>query len=159
MPILVPFHCFIFIHSTFHLLTCCTIYLSSLFHPLTMNSLWGHLSESSSSSQGISLKRWAVLVESDVASDSRYGIHVYFKHQVFFYILTKALGQRFYIFSFPSPRFIISLLSFKQSSCFSDSLRIVFTCDYIVTDAYVWAVYHILQFIFYLFKSCLSLVS
>ena len=159
MPILVPFHCFIFIHSTFHLLTCCTIYLSSLFHPLTMNSLWGHLSESSSSSQGISLKRWAVLVESDVASDSRYGIHVYFKPQVFFYILTKALGQRFYIFSFPSPRFIISLLSFKQSSCFSDSLRILFTCDYIVTYAYAWAAYHIPQFISYLSKSCLSLVS
>ena len=159
MPILVPFHCFTFIHSTFHLLTCCTIYLSSLFHPLTMNSLWGHLSESSSGSQGISLKRWAVLAENDVASDSRFGTHVYFKHQVFFYILTKALGQRFYIFSSPSPRFIISLLSFKQSSCFSDSLRIVFTRDYIVTHVYAWAVYHILQFIFYLFKSCLSLVS
>ena len=40
----------------------------------------------------------------------------------FFYTLTKALGQRFDIFSSPSPRFIVSLLPFKQSSCFSDSL-------------------------------------
>ena len=57
------------------------------------------------------------------------GLHVYFKHQVFFYTLTKALGQQFYIFSSPSPRFIVSLLPFKQSSCF------LFTCDYIVTHA------------------------
>ena len=82
------------------------------------------------------------------------GLHVYFKHQIFFYTFSKTLGQRFYIFSSPSPRFIISLLSFKQSSCFSDSLRIMFTCDYIVTHAY-----HISQFIFYLSKSCLPLVS
>ena len=87
------------------------------------------------------------------------GLHVYFKLQVLFYTLTKALGQRFDIFSSPSPRFIISLLPFKQSSCFSDSLRIVFTCDYIVTHAYVWAAYHIPQFISYLCKSCLPLVS
>ena len=31
------------------------------------------------------------------------GLHVYFKQQVFFYTLTKALGQRFDIFSFPHP--------------------------------------------------------
>ena len=37
------------------------------------------------------------------------GLHVYFKHQVFFYTLTKALGQRFYIFSSPSPRFIVPI--------------------------------------------------
>ena len=83
------------------------------------------------------------------------GLHVYFKHQVFFYTLTKALGQRFQIFSSLSPRFIVSLLPFKQSSCFSHSLRMVFTCDYIVTHAYVGAAYHIPQFISYLSKSCL----
>ena len=87
------------------------------------------------------------------------GLHVYFKQQVFFYTSTKALDQRFYIFSSPSPRFIVSLLPFKQSSCFSDSLRIVFTCDYIVTHAYVWAAYHIPQFTSYLSKSYLPLVS
>ena len=36
------------------------------------------------------------------------GLHVYFKLQVLFYTLTKALGQSFDIFSFPSPRFIVS---------------------------------------------------
>ena len=36
------------------------------------------------------------------------GLHVYFKLQVLFYTLTKALGQRFDIFSSPSPRFIVS---------------------------------------------------
>ena len=37
------------------------------------------------------------------------GLHVYFKLQVLLYTLTKALGQRFGIFSFPSPRFIVSI--------------------------------------------------
>ena len=37
------------------------------------------------------------------------GLHVYFKLQVLFYTLTKALAQRFGIFSFPSPRFIVSI--------------------------------------------------
>ena len=87
------------------------------------------------------------------------GLHVYFKIQVLFYILTKALGQRFDIFGSPSPRFIVSFLPFKQSSCFSNSLRIVFTCDYIVTHGYVWAAYQVTQFISYLSKSCLPLVS
>ena len=87
------------------------------------------------------------------------GLHVYFKQQVFFYTSTKALDQRFYIFSSPSPRFIVSLLPFKQSSCFSDSLTIVFTYDYIVNHAYVWAAYHIPHSISYLFKSLLPLVS
>ena len=31
------------------------------------------------------------------------GLHVYFKLQVLFYTLTKALGQRFDVFSFPHP--------------------------------------------------------
>ena len=37
------------------------------------------------------------------------GLYVYFKHQVFFYTFTKALGQRFDFFSFPSPRFNASI--------------------------------------------------
>ena len=90
------------------------------------------------------------------------GLHVYFKFQVLFYTLTKALGQRFDIFSSPPTQIYClqkSLLPFKQSSCFSNSLRIVFTGDYIVTHAYVWAAYHIPQFISYLSKSCLPLIS
>ena len=95
------------------------------------------------------------------------GLHVYFKLQVFFYTLTKALGQRFDIFQLPLTQVYClqkSLLPYKQSSCFSDSLRIGFTIyyllpDYIVTHAYVWAAYHIPQFISYLSKSCLPLAS
>ena len=92
------------------------------------------------------------------------GLHVYFKLQVLFYTLTKALGQRSGQFKFPFTQIYClhkTLLPFKQSFCFSDSLRILFTltCDYIVTHAYVWAAYHIPQFISYLCKSCLPLAS
>ena len=57
-----------------------------------------------------------------------------FKLQVLFYTLTKALGYRFDIFSFPhpdllSPEIIVVL---QQSSCFSDSLRIGFTIYYLL---------------------------
>ena len=83
----------------------------------------------------------------------------HFKHQVLFYTFSKALGQRIDIFSSPSPILLSHCCLSNKSSCLSDSLRIVFTCDYIVTHAYVWAAYHISQFISYLSKSCLSLVS
>ena len=59
-------------------------------------------------------------------------LHVYFKLQVLFYTLTKALGQKFDVFSFPHP----------------DILYL--NCDYIVTHA---------TFISYLSKSCLPLAS
>ena len=37
------------------------------------------------------------------------GLPIYFKFKIFFYAFTKALGQRFDIFSSPSPRFIMSI--------------------------------------------------
>ena len=37
------------------------------------------------------------------------GLPVYFKFKILFYTFTKTLGQRFDIFSSPSPRFIISI--------------------------------------------------
>jgi len=102
------------------------------------------------------------------------GLHVYFKFQVLFYTLTKALGQRF-DFSSPSPIFIVSRNHccpsnrVPASAILSESclLSIIYfllcvlylTCDYIVTHAYVWAAYHIPQFISYLSKSCLPLES
>ena len=72
-------------------------------------------------------------------------LHVYFRLQVHSYTLTKSLGQMFGIFSFPLTQIYClykTLLPFKQSFCFSDSLRILvtLTCDYTVTHAYVWAV-------------------
>ena len=37
------------------------------------------------------------------------GLHIYFKLKVLFYTFTKALGQRFDIFSSPWPRFVVSI--------------------------------------------------
>ena len=94
--------------------------------------------------------------------------------QLSFFFLFQALGSLLYFdksirsevwhFQFPLTHIYClhkSLLPFKQSFCFSGSLRIVFTltCDYIVTRAYIWAAYHKPQFISYLSKSCLPLAS
>ena len=95
------------------------------------------------------------------------GLHVYFKLQVFFYTLTKALGQRFDIFSFPHtnllpPETTVAL----QSSCFSNSLRMGFTVYYLLPlmcpILNLWLHYnscYIPQFISYLSKCCLPLAS
>ena len=91
--------------------------------------------------------------------------NVYFKLQVFFYTLTKALGQRFDIFSFPhpdllSPEIIVAI----QSSCFSDSLRIGFTLYYLLLMCPILNLWlhcnscYIPQFISYLSKSCPSIL-
>ena len=117
------------------------------------------LPESSSSSQGISLKGWVVSVGNDVGSDSRYRTTCLFRASGPLLYLFKSIRLEVWHFQFPLTQIIVSLLPFKQSSCFSDSLRILFTCDYIVTHAYVWAAYYIPQFISYLSKSCLPLVS
>ena len=131
--------------------------------PLRLQT-WRHvfssqLLESSSSSQGISLKGWAVSAENDTASDSRYQTVCLFQASGSLLCFFKSIRSEVWHFQFPLTQIIISLLPFKQSSCFSNSLRIVFTGDYIVTHAYVWAAYHIPQFISYLSKSCLPLVS
>ena len=75
------------------------------------------------------------------------GLRVYFKIQVFFYTLSKALGQRFDIFSFShpdllSPEIIVAL----QTEFLLQRLALLsiiyfllcdlyLTCDYIVTHA------------------------
>ena len=52
----------------------------------------------------------------------------------FFYTLTKALGQRFDIFSFPHPDLLSpEIIVVFQSSCFSNSLRISFTIYYLLS--------------------------
>ena len=65
------------------------------------------LPESSSSSQGFNLKRWTVLA--DETASQFFGLPLYFKFKILFYTFTKTLGQRFDIFSSPSPRFIVSI--------------------------------------------------
>ena len=92
------------------------------------------------------------------------GLLVYFKLMILFYTFTKALGQRFDIFSSHWLRFIFlqkSLLPLKRSSFLSDSLICFFSCVLVntLTHANVWAAYHIPQFVSYLSKSCLPLVS
>ena len=59
------------------------------------------------------------------------GLAVYFKLMILFYTFTKALGQRFNIFSSHGPRFIFlekSLLPLKRSSFLSNSLIYFFSC-------------------------------
>ena len=82
------------------------------------------------------------------------GLPVYFKLMILLYTFTKALGQRFDIFSSHRPRFIFlqkSFLPLKRSSFLSDSylLFLMCPCEYTVTHANVWAAYHIPQFISY----------
>ena len=95
-------------------------------------------------------------------------LHVYFKLQVFFYTLTKALGQSLTFLVSPNQIYCLqkSLLSYKQSSCFSDSFRIRFTIYYLLSlmcpILNLWFhcnSCHIPQFISYLPKSCLPLAS
>ena len=90
--------------------------------------------ESSSSSQGISLKRWAVSVENDAASDSRCGTACLFQVSGSLLYFDKSIRSEVWL-QFPLTHIYClqkSLLPFKQSSCFSDSLRIVFTIYYLL---------------------------
>ena len=90
------------------------------------------LPESSSSSQGFNLKGWAVLAREKLRQPLSFlGLPVYFKLMILFYTFTKALGQRFGIFSSHWPRFIFlqkSLLPLKRSSFLSDCLIYSFSC-------------------------------
>ena len=150
------------IQTIFTALKILCVLLYSLSHSYSDNYWYFyccHILVSSSSSQGISLKRWAVSGENDAASDSRYATACLFQASGSLLCFFKSIRSEVWHFQFPLTQIIISLLPFKQSSCFSNSLRIVFTGDYIVTHAYVWAAYHIPQFISYLSKSCLPLVS
>ena len=48
-------------------------------------------------------------VGDEAAFQFSFGLSVYFKFKILFYTFIKTLGQRFDIFSSPSPRFIISI--------------------------------------------------
>ena len=91
------------------------------------------LLESSSSSQGINLKRWIVSVRKMRQPLSFLGVPIYFKFKIIFYTFTKALEV--WHFQFPLTQIYYlheSLLLFKQSSCFSDSLGISFAIYYLL---------------------------
>ena len=97
-------------------------------------------------------------VKNDAASDSRYRTTCLFQASGLLLYFDKSIRSEVLHFQLPLTQ-IYCLIVALQSSCFSNSLRIMVTCDYIVTQAYVWAAYHIPQFISYLSKSCLPLVS
>ena len=142
---------------------------------LGCHSLLQSFPESSSSSQGISLKGWAVSADNDVASDSRCRTTCLFQASGFLLYFDKNIRAEIWHFQSPAPTQIYclqkSLLPCRvpASAILSESalLSIIYfllyvlylTCDYIVTHAYVWAAYHIPQFVSYLSKSCLPLAS
>ena len=83
-----------------------------------MSPVWVPLARVQFQQPGIQPEETDGVGDDDVVSDSKYGttsadnyvtlthskgLHVYFKLRVLFYSLTKALGQRFDVFSFPHP--------------------------------------------------------
>ena len=122
-----------------------------LFIFLFLNITNYFMPESSPSSQGINLKRWTVSARKMRQPFSFLGLPIYFKFKILFYTFTKPLGQRFDIFSSPSPRFIIfinhccssnrvSASAIVSKSALPSSIYFLLcvlqlTCDYIVTHA------------------------
>ena len=125
------------------------------------------LPESSSSSQGFNLKRWTMSAMRQPLNFL--GLLIYFKFKIFFYTFTKALSQRFDIFSSPSPRFIISINHccssnrVPASAILSDSalpsiIYFLLMCPIVHLWLYCNSCY-IPRFISYLSKSYLPLTS
>ena len=95
------------------------------------------------------------------------GLPVYFKFKILFDTFTKALGQRFDIFSSPSPRFIIS----TNNCCSSNSVpasvilsesALLSIIYFLLCVLYLWLhcnSCYMPQFTTYLPKSCLPLTS
>ena len=97
------------------------------------------------------------------------GLPVYFKLKSLFYTFTKNIRPEVWHFQFPLSQIYYlhkSLLLFKESSCFSDSLGISLIIYYLpplkCPIVNLWLHYnscYILQFTTYLPKSCLPLTS
>ena len=100
---------------------------------------------------------WAVSAGNDVASDSRYGTTCLFQASASLLYLFKSVRSEVWHFQFSLTQIIVSLLPFQvpASVILSESCLLVITLN----SCYVWAAYHISQFISYLSKSCLPLVS
>ena len=81
------------------------IHMIEYFSTIKKNEL---VPESSASSQGISLKGWAVSADNAVASDSRYGTACLFQASGFHLYFDKSIRSEVWHFQFPSPRFIVS---------------------------------------------------
>ena len=88
---------------------CCLFYLRSSLWSSDLFSIFMGFSlsclsvqESSSSSQGISLKGWAVYADNDVASDSRCGTTCLFQASDFLLYFDKSIRSEVWHFQFPS---------------------------------------------------------
>ena len=115
--------------------------------------------ESSSSSQGISLKRWAVLAENDAASDSRCRPACLFQASGLLLYFDKSIRSTVLHFQFTLTQIYCLIVALQTEFLLQRfSQNSVYLWLHWNSHAYVWAVNHISQFIFYLFKSCLPLV-
>ena len=122
------------------------------------------LPESNSSSQGFNLKRWTVSAREMRQPLSFLGLPVYFKFKILLYFY-KNIRPELWHFQFPLSQIYYlhkSLLLFKHSSCFSDSLRISLIIYYVpplmCPIVNLWShcnSCYIPQFTTYLPKSCL----
>ena len=127
--------------------------------------LFHMLPESSSSSQGFNMKRWTVSAMRQPLSFL--GLPIYFKFKILSYTFTKTLGQRFDIFSSPSPRFIISInhcwsSGFLLQRFSQNQLYHLLSTSLMCPIVNLWLhcnSWYIPQFISYLSKSCLPLTS
>ena len=124
--------------------------------------------ESSSSNQGFNLKGWAVSARNGAASQFSWTAYLFQAYNSLLYFY-KSIRLEIWHFLFPLTQICYlhkSLLPFKHSSCFSDSLRISFTIYYLLPlmcpIVNLWLhcnSCYIPQFISYLSKSCLPLTS
>ena len=123
--------------------------------------------ESSSSSQGISLKGWAMSADDDVASDSQYGPSCLFQASCLLLYFDKSIRSEVWYFKFSQARFIVSRNHccpsnrVPASGILSESalLSIIY---FFLCVLYLWLhcnSCYIPQFISYLSKSCLPLAS
>ena len=125
----------------------------------------GRVPESSSSSQGFSLKGWAVSArETESASQFSWTACLFQAYDSLLYFY-KSIRSEVWYFSFPltqiyfCPKIIVAPQKEFLPQRFSYLLLLMCPCEYTVTHANVWAAYHIPRFISYLSKSCLPLVS
>ena len=121
---------------------------------------WNFMLESSSSSQGISVKGGEASVKNNVASDSRYGTTCLSQASGLLLYFDKSIRSTVLHFQFTLTQIYCLIVALQTEFLLQRfSQNRVYLWLHWNSHAYVWAVNHISQFIFYLFKSCLPLTS
>ena len=95
----------------------------------------------------------------DVASDLGFGTTCLFQTSGLLLYFFKRIRSEVFHFQLPLTQIYYLLVALQTEFLLQRFSQNVFTCDYIVTHAYVWAACHMPQFISYLSKSCFPLVS